>query len=65
MNTSRLPQPSSNGHHDPAELEKKQHIRQLKEKARSSIDLWFGCVFLAVALFAVVALILSLVAIFK
>jgi hypothetical protein len=65
MNTPRLPKPSLNGHHDPAELERKRHLRQLKEKAHKSLYLWFGCLLGFGVVVALLALILSLIAVSK
>jgi len=62
---NRIPQPSMNGHHDPAELERKRHIRQLRERARKSLYLWFGCLLGMGTLVVLITLILSLIAISK
>ncbi len=62
MNT-RIPSPSSNGQHDPAELERKRLMRDLRKKAHSSLYLWFGVTFGLILFFSLFALVLAIVAI--
>jgi hypothetical protein len=38
-------EPQLNGHHDPAELEKRRHIRKLKEETKLTFRLWLGILF--------------------